>query len=268
MKRKVTLHMLGTLVLAVLLVACGSGTTAAEDAAPAIAAVSAPIDSTNGGDSGPKVPYVDPMLTPIAKADIDLYLDVMGAAAERVRHPPAGDLDAIRELKAYNAKAAADTEAAAPAQARAQAEQQRLQGEMTAAMQSGDVDKLKALAAQQVKETAARANSTHLAIPPDDTTWDLANDLLVGHADKVIVRERHLDADRWDRIVDVIEEAIPPATAAVGDCGDADCAPKLTDEQLRREHEHEAGLARNRKILAPYTKQIHALDTIVRGGNA
>jgi hypothetical protein len=265
MKREVTLHALGALALATMLGGCGGGTAAADDAAPSIAAVSAPATSGGGGSN---VPWSDPQLAPIAKADIDLYLDVMQAAAERVRHPPAGDLDAIRALKAYNARAAADTEAAAPAQARAEAEQQRLQDEMTAAMQSGDMARLKALAAQQVSETAARQNAIHLATPPDDATYALASDLIDGHADKVIVRERHLDADHWDRIVDVIEEAVPPLDTPVGDCGDADCAPKLTDEQLRREHEHEIGVARNRKILAPYEKQVHLLEAGVREGTS
>jgi hypothetical protein len=95
----------------------------------------------------------------------------------------------------------------------------------------------------------------------------LATHLTLGKADEVIVDERHLDADHWQRVVDVIEEVFPPPDAAIGDCG-GDCAPELTAEQLRREHEHEAGVARNRRILAPYEKQIHALEAVVREGRS
>lgn len=268
MQRKVSLQALGALTLAMLLCGCGSGGPAAKGAAPSITATtaaSAPTISADASDSKSKVPYTDPQLMPIAKADIDLYLDVMQAAAARVQHPPAGDIAAIREWKAYLAKATATSEANAPAQARMEAEQKQLQAQMNAAMQSGDMDKLKALAAQQVQQGQALSQSMQTVTPPDDATSQLAMNLGSGRADEVIVHERHLDADRWDRLVDVIEEIFPPPTAINGDCG-GNCTPQLTADQLRREHEHAAGVARNRRILAPYAKQIRALETSVRDG--
>lgn len=270
MKRNVSMFATAALALTALLAGCGNtgSAAAAKAAASTLAAVDstdAASDSAKGGDVGPNVPYVDPMLTPLSRADIDLYLGVMRAAAARVQHPPVGDLDAIRELKAYNARVAATAEANAPAQARFEARQKKLQDDMTAAMQSGDMDKVKALAAEQMKQGQAlgQLQSAEQVTPLDDETTTLAMNLSDGQADEVIVRERHLDADRWDRLVSVIEEIYPPPGTALADCG-GDCAPQLTPEQVRQQHEHDAGVVRNRKILAPYAQQIHSLEAIVR----
>lgn len=280
MKREATLQIAGALALVAMLSGCGkSGAPGAAGIAATASAAStgwaitataptsaAPNGSTNGGDKGPKVPCVDSQRAPITKADIDLYLDVMGAAAARVQQPTANDLDAIRRQKDSQAQLTAEAAANAPAQARAEAQMQQLQTAMNTAMQHGDMDKLKALAAQQIK--LAKAQSP---VPPDtrlldDATSSLASNLTGGHADEVIVHERHLDADHWDRLVSVIEEIFPPPDAFMADCGDVGCAPKLTAEQLRCEHEYEANVARNREILAAYEKQIRALEAVVRKG--
>ena len=267
MKREAMLQMLGALVLVAMLSGCGKSGAPGAPAIAATASVSAASTGlANDGNRQPDAPYVDPQLTPIAKADIELYLDVMGAAAARVQHPTAGDVAALHAMQDFNAKAEADSAANAPAEARAQAAQQQLAAKMNAAMQSGDMDKLKALAAQQTTLIQDQQKALHITGPMDDTSFELAGSLSLGHADDVIVRERHLDPDHWDRVVDVIEEVFPPPDAAVGDCGDANCAPELTAEQLLREHEHEAGVARNHKVLASYEQQIRALETVVREG--
>lgn len=284
MKRKLSMLTIGTLALAALLAGCGNSgsATVAKAAAMKIAATTAASstasdaagnasDSANAANGssdddaiGPKQPYVDPMLTPLTQADIKQYLDVMGAAAARVQHPTAADLAAIRDWKAYNAKATATAAANAPAQASMEAAQKKLQDEMQAAMQSGDMSKLKALSAQMAQQTQTVSQSIQVVTPPDQAISDTAMAFTDGTVDEVIVSERHLDQDHWDRLVSVIEEIDVPPGTGIASCGSPDCAPQLTPEQVQWMHAHDAAVAVNRKILAPYTAQIRAVQVVVR----
>jgi len=260
MKRDVTLPVLGMLALVPMLGGCSGGTSAAAGAPPSSVAVSAATGSASGG--GSNTAWSDPQLVPITKDDIDLYLAVMRAAAARVRHPTAQDLDALRQQRDYEAESEADTRADAPAMAAMDARQKAVQAALDEAMQSGDYSKVRALSAEQAKATGKAAASLELATPPDDATTARATHLRNGQADLQIVDERHLDADRYQRIVDVIEEALPPPDAFFGDCGG--CQGKPDAAELQREKAHAAGLARNRETLAPDAAEIRALQAVVR----
>lgn len=283
MRHQAFLQMMSLTAFAALLAGCGHANPAAKpvDALAASAASAALANAvqadtstpTSNDDDGaddstpkPKATYCTTLqLAPIQQADVDSYLDLMRAAAARVQNPTAADLDAIRRESAYEKQAAADSEANAPAQEAMEAKQQQLQAQMQDAMNHGDLAKAKQLADQQMQQLKAATAAVRTPPTLDDATMQTATDLTHGNADRVVARERHFDEDRWDCIVDAIEEVFPPPTAIVGDC-DADCAPQLTPEQLKREHEHEQVLKRNRQILAAYAKTIRALQAIVRNG--
>lgn len=256
------------LIVSLLLAAAALGGCGhdAGDPMSAAAASSTPAtddaQATPAGGSPASTAHADPQLTPLTPADIDLYLVVMRAAAARVRHPSAQDLDALRQQQAYESQAEADSRADAPAMAAMDARQKAVQAALDDAMQSGDYSKVRALAAEQVKATGKAAASLELATPPDDATTARATHLRDGQADLQIVDERHLDADRYQRIVDVIEEALPPPGAFFGDCGG--CQGKPDAAELQREKAHAAGLARNRETLAPNAAEIRALQAVVR----
>ena len=87
-----------------------------------------------------------------------------------------------------------------------------------------------------------------------------------GQADRQIVAERHLDAQRYERVAGVIEEILVPPGTPMADCGGSDCGNAPDAEELQREKAHAAGVARNRKLLMPYAEQIRPLQQTVRNG--
>lgn len=196
-----------------VIAAANPGTTAEQTADAGGAAPPSSSDSAMDDNSG------DPQLTPLSAADVQLYLTVMRAAAERVRHPTADDFAAQKRAQAWQ---------------------------------------------------TAIANAHGSVVAPTDA--DLAaNDRVLmlnsGQTDILIVLERHLDEDRYSRIADDIEEALPtPGTAVLGcprgDCTDASPVPAAQDRL------YDAAVVRNRKLLAPYRTEINSLETVVRKLNS
>ncbi len=189
---------------------------------------------------------------PLTQADINLYLTVMRAAAERVHHPTAADLAAIQRAKtdeaAQNKAAAANKPVMAKINAAMQASQ--------AAFQHGDPDAARAAQATVGKEMALVQTPTI-----DEHADDLAQAFRSGQVDELIVKERHINEDLYDGIVDRIEAAMPSPYAAFGDGGGGDV---MTSEQRKAAAEYEAALARWRRELAPYRSEIEALEKVVR----
>ena len=186
------------------------GTTAEQTADAGRAAPPSSDDSAMDDNSG------DPQLTPRSTADVQLYLTVMRAAAERVRHPTADDF-----------------------------------------------------AAQKRWQTVI-ANAHGSVVAPTDA--DLAADdrvlmLNSGQTDILIVRERHLDEDRYSRIVDDIEEALPTPGTAVPGCPRGDCTD-VSPVPTAQDRLYAAAVARNRELLAPYRTEINSLETVVRKLNS
>lgn len=264
MQRSSMMIAFGVLLLVASLDGCGHS---GKGASAANAGTASNAGSTSALATAAHTPAVDLQTAPLGKADIELYLEVMRAAADRVQHPTAADLEAIRQQQAFESNADAVASANAPAEATAEAQQQRLQAEVEAAMKAGELDKARALVMQQAKLAQNTAHAPAAVQMPDADSFQRATDLTHGHADRVIVRERKLDEDHWDNLVDLIEEIFPPPNAVIGDC-DADCAPQLTPEQQLRERQHEAVLPRDRALLAPYAEQIRKLVAIVRKGKS
>jgi hypothetical protein len=180
----------------------GSGAGGAHAAGtPVIAAADASATSTT----------TDAALVPLTTDDVQLYLDVMRAAAERLRHPPAADLAARELAKQAEAK-----------------------------MQQGHPEQV-----------------TSAELEAIDTTGDLQ-----GHADRLVVAERHIDNQRYERIVDRVEDAVVPPQfdfTGDGDPGDGHpYVPTAHDRAVAAAHDA------NVKFLAPHRDEIRALQTVVR----
>ncbi len=255
--------LLPLMMTAVALGGCGHGGRNPETAVSGSqSTASRNSQAASAGSAQASTAYVDPQLTPLTTVDIDLYLDVMRAAAARVRHPTPADLAAIKQEKDNAAATKAAGKTNAPLMAKAGAIQKQLQ----AAMQSGDVSRAQALAVAARKQLQATSSSLQVVAPLDPAVSTRAMNLSSGQADLQIVAERHLDADRYGRIVSVIEEIYVPPGTAVGDCGD--CRADLSAEQLQHEKVHEAGVARNKELLAPYAGEIRSLQAVVRSGKS
>ncbi|GEM_PF-4110355 len=258
-------------VLGIVLVACGGGGnsahTSANIAIPAVApspSGDASASSANAvGDSGSS-PAGDPQLTPLSKDDIEFYLDVMRAAAERVQHPTAHDLDALRRQQAFASNAEAAAQSNAAQEASVEAALAKAQAAMTAAMQSGDEAKIQAAAAQQQQALQTATGAIQAVAMPDSTTMNLALNLSNGQADRQIVEERHLDSKRYERVASVIDEILVPPGTPMADCGGSGCGDAPDAAELQREQAHAAGVARNRKLLLPYVNEIRPLQAVVR----
>lgn len=157
------------------------------------------------------VAKIDWQRVPLTQADVQLYLDVMRAAAERLRHPSAADLAAPKLAKAAAAK-----------------------------MQQGHPERV----------TTA-----------EDQAIDLAG-TLQGHADDLIVADRHIDAERYSHIVDRVEDAVVPPQFDIGaDGGEPLSTPYVP---TARDRAVAATRAANIKLLAPHRKEIRALQSVVR----
>jgi hypothetical protein len=204
-----------------------------------------------GGAAAAGRTHYDPN-APLRADDIALYLSVMRAAADRVRHPTAADRAAIQRTKA---DAAANSKLAAA--------NQPIEAELSAAMQAsqaaarrGDFD------AARAAQTKAIQLGKQLRQPVlDEPAADIASAFQSGQADRLIVQERHIDSDRYDRIVSRVEDAVPNPYAAVGsgDGGDV-----MTAAQRQAEAKYEAALATWREQLASDRSEIAALEKVVR----
>lgn len=132
---RITLN--GSIVLSVLLAGCGHAAT--EVHSPAVAKSAAALttqatahamqaiaageaaSSAPSADSGDNAdaddgPTTDMQLTPLSKDDIALYLQVMHAAADRVRHPSAADMALAQHAKVIVAAGASGKASATPEQ--------------------------------------------------------------------------------------------------------------------------------------------------------
>lgn len=260
------------IVLIAALTGCGCGGDSAQAAGTPIAAVAAAAPSAADSNTKPSgdtdqtsaAPAADPQLTPLTGDDIEFYLDVMRAAAERVRHPTAQDLEALRQQQAFADNANSAAQSNATQEAAAEAAAVKAQAAIAAAMKSGDEAQIRAASAQMQAQLQSAAAAIKPVAMPDPATMNLALNLGNGQADRQIVAERHLDAQRYERVASAIEEIIVPPGTAVGDCDD--CAGDLSAEQRQREKTHQAALARNRKTLEPHRAEIQSLQDVVRKG--
>lgn len=205
-------HAIGALIVlsGLALAGCGdeSATPATADT-PVIATANAAENDT-AAPSSAETRTTDWALVPLTQGDIQLYLSVMRAAADRVRHPPASDLAALALEQSAMKK-----------------------------MQDGHPEQI-----------------TQAEVDVEDLTTELD-----GHVDDLIVADRHLDADRYARIVDRVEDAVvPPQEDFVGD-GDPSTTPYIP---TAHERAIEAAHAANVKTLAPFRKEIRALEAVVR----
>lgn len=199
----------------------------------------------------------DPMLTPLSPDDIQLYLRVMRAAAERVRHPTAADRAALQHKRQWNTSTDASVPKLEAAAEASQANNMATMQKIMAAVNKGDYTSAQAAAA------TANAHQTvpppTIAEPPADIqlAWSLD-----GHADDIIVAAQHIDTDRYARIVDVIEYiVVPPQDDFIADGGGTIGTPCIPTAQSRA---IDAAEARQRTLLQPYRDQIRALEAVVR----
>jgi hypothetical protein len=156
------------------------------------------VSACAGDDSG------ELALKPV---DVALYLQVMHAAADRIRHPTAEDTDLLRRAKADLASAA-----------------------------------------------------TGKTTIPDFDALNREMYLHGGTTDELIVEEKHLDRDHYDRIVRAVEDAVPGPNNDYADGGGL----SATYVPTAVERAQEAILAANRKMLALDVKEIHELEAVVR----
>lgn len=228
---------------------------------------SAATADTNGGNTG------DEMLTPLTADDIQLYLSVMRAAAERVQHPSPEDLAALQQFKSHEAAEKAAAKANASNQAAQEAIDAKFQPKLEAAMKAaesgGNGSALMAVVAEQNKEKSAYPLRE---VPPlDDAVLDRAQNFTSGNADLQIVSERHLDQARYSHVSDEIQAIIDPFPQGPSVDGHCDgCGPTTAAEWARYHKQQayakkvDAMMARNRKALAPYAAEIGSLQLTVR----
>lgn len=97
--------MLSTTLMLGLLGGCGHGSAAAPATATPTHAI-ASTSAASGTDDQPPASRnpIDWYLVPLTPADVQLYLSVMRAAAERVRHPTAADIAAPKLIESAEAK--------------------------------------------------------------------------------------------------------------------------------------------------------------------
>lgn len=218
-------------------------------------------------------PQVDESLMPLSPDDIQLYLTVMRAAAERVRHPTPEDLAAIQQVKTHDAAEAAATKANATNQAARDAIDARFQPQLDAAMKaaasSGNGSVLLAAVAEQNKEKSAYPLQQ---VPSLDSDVQLHAFVLgQGEADSEIVTERHLDETRYGHVKDVIENIIDPNPAGPSidgrcdGCGNGISAAEWAKRKAQAK-KISAMKARNSQALAPYAAEIRSLQQVVRKG--
>jgi hypothetical protein len=190
---------------------CSHGTTSIQASESPTIATSGSAASASATPTAAPANKTDWELVPLTPADVQLYLGVMRAAAERLRHPPASDSQLPRLTAAGEAKL-----------------QQGRGAELTQA---------------------------------ESDAIDLAG-TLQGHADDLTVAQQHIDPERYEHIVDRLEDAVVPPQfdfVADGDPGDAVAyVPTAHDRAV------EAVKTANIKLLAPYRDEIRSLQTVVR----
>jgi hypothetical protein len=113
---------------------------------------------------------------------------------------------------------------------------------------------------QRAKADLASTSAGKVDLDPDFDALDRAMYLHGGMTDDLIVEEKHLDLDSYDRVVRAVEDAVPGPNEAYGDGGGLSTPYVPTAE----ERAQEAILAANRKMLAPDIKEIHELEAVAR----
>ena len=212
--------------------------------------------TSSNDDNAPPVAKAHPLWsTPLSSNDVQTYLSVMRAAAERVQHPTAADLAAQQRAKAQAATAESFSAQAQKASVAAETAQKA----MMDAAQRGDFAKAKALAAQALPPPPIPASvSESPAEQAADMDW---MSISGGSADEVIAEQRHIDTAHWSDIERAVEDAVPSPNTAYGE-GDGGYTP--TAQERKAEAESEALIAQNKKTLAPHVAEIHSLEITVR----
>jgi hypothetical protein len=113
---------------------------------------------------------------------------------------------------------------------------------------------------QRANADLASTNAGKVDLNPDFDALDRAMYLHGGMTDDLIVEEKHLDRDSYDRIVRAVEDAVPGPNNDYADGGGL----STTYVPTAAERAKEAILAANRKMLAPDIKEIHELEAVVR----
>lgn len=199
--------MASIVLLAFTLTSCGQAATPGQDAASTpTAKADINADANTNTPDKPDWPLV-----PLTDADVKLYLEVMRAAADRLRHPPASDLAAPKLAEAAEAK-----------------------------VQSGHPESVTAVESQAIELVGT----------------------LQGHADDLIVADRHIDAERYSHIVDRVEDAVVPPQFDIN----ADGGEPLATPYVPTAHDRAVEATRNAniKLLAPHRSEIRALQSVVR----
>ncbi len=107
---------------------------------------------------------------------------------------------------------------------------------------------------------ASTAANPGKPVVPDFDALDRLTYFQGGMVDTLIVEQKPLNRDRYDRIVRAVEDAVPSPNEAIGDGGGLSTPYVPTAEDRARQ----AILDANKKMLKSDIQEIHSLEAIVR----